>query len=59
MWAARHRFILGLLLTLGGFFVGFWVAELLDGHVGLRRGTIGFLAAGVAMCAGDLTLRHF
>lgn len=57
-WAARHRMVLGLGLTIGSFFVGFWAAELLDGRVPLSRGSIGFTAGGLALLGGDLGSRR-
>jgi hypothetical protein len=57
-WASRHRVVLGLGLTIGSFFVGFWAAELLDGSVPLNRGSIGFTAGGLALLGADLGSRR-
>ena len=57
MWAVRHRKLIGLALTLGSFFAAFWIAEVLDGHVALKRGVVGLIAAGVFMVCGDLAAR--
>lgn len=53
----RHR-ILAAMLTLGaGLFVAYWAAELLDGRVPWKRGTIGFVALGAVLAGLDIVWR--
>jgi hypothetical protein len=58
-WAVRHRRVIAILLTLGSLLAGFEAADLLDGHVPLKRGAIGFIATGLVMIAGDLGARRY
>jgi hypothetical protein len=55
----RYRSLIGLVLVLGSFFVAFWAAELLDGRLPFKRGSIGFMAAGLTMLAGDVGARKY
>ena len=58
-WAIRHRMVIGMLLAVGSLFAGFEAADLLDGHLPLKRGTIGFIATGLVMIGGDLGARKY
>lgn len=56
-WFVRYRVMLSIVTFLASFFVAFWAAELLDGHVPWTRGSIGFFAAGLCMSGFDLAGR--
>jgi hypothetical protein len=57
MWAARYRKLMGVVLLLGSLVAAFWITELLAGHVALKRGAVGLIAAGLFMVSGDVAAR--